>query len=88
MSYSCGDAYTDITGALNLKTPKAWDDDGAEHVSEETDIALAEIARLQLCAETLAAAQGFVQWAHDRGADKAATRGMLRLIKQALRKRA
>ena len=88
MSYSCTDGYSDITGALSLKTPKGWDADGADHVSDETDLALAEIARLQLCAEALAAAQGFVCWARDHGADKNAARGMLRLIKQALRKRA
>ena len=85
MSYSCTDAYGDITGALKLKTPKSWDSDGAEHVSEETDLALAEIARLQLCDELVAAAQGFVQWARDHGADKAATRGILRLMRQSQR---
>lgn len=47
MSYSCTDAYSDLITALRLKTPKAWDDDGCEHVSEETDLALAEIVRLQ-----------------------------------------
>lgn len=47
MSYTCVDAYSDLTGALNLKTPDEWNEDGNDHVSEETDLALAEIVRLQ-----------------------------------------
>ena len=59
MSYSCTDAYSDITGALKLKTPDSWDEDGVEHVSEETDLALAEIVRLQ---KAEAACKAFLAW--------------------------
>lgn len=46
MSYTCVDAYGDITSALCLDTPPEWDEDGLDHVSEETDLALQKIERM------------------------------------------
>jgi hypothetical protein len=62
MSYTCTDAYVDLTQALHLSTPDEWDEDGLDHTSEETDLALAEIERLKArdasSSELLAALEG------------------------------
>lgn len=54
MSYTVSDAYSDITSALDLETPEEWDEDGLDHVSEETDLALAKIEALRACAAAVA----------------------------------
>lgn len=60
MSYDCIDAYGDLTSALRLNTPAEWDDE-RQHVSEETDLALAEISRLQKAAAALPAVLAALQ---------------------------
>lgn len=78
MSYSCVDAYSDLTGALKLKTPDEWNEDGGDHVSEETDLALNEIERLQRCERALKrlykATNVLYTDAVDRGEDRSCKR--------------